>query len=400
MANVAATGVVTIPLMTSGGYTRRSAGAIEAVASTGGQLMPPVMGATAFLMAEYLEVPYSEVAIAALLPAILYFVSLFIQADLEAGRQGIGRIDERLIPRLSKVIVAGWLLPLPFVVLIVGLFVLHMPPDTAAFYAAVTLIVLAGAFGYRGRRLTPRDIVLALRGTGLLVVEIIMITSAAGIIIGILNLTGLGFAIPLALTQSGLTDPLVLAFLCALISIVLGMGMPTLGVYVLLAGLVAPMLVQAGIPTMAAHLFVMYFGVMSMITPPVAIAAFAAATIAKSGPMMTGVSAARFGWPAYLVPFLFLFSPSMLLDGPWLDVAVTAATAIGGVLLVSIGVVGHLVRPLGIVLRVIYIAAGVALLVPPTMFSRAVELNVVGVGLGALLIAQEAVHRRRSAASD
>lgn len=394
VANVAATGVVTIPLMTNGGYTRQSAGAIEAVASTGGQLMPPVMGATAFLMAEYLEIPYRDVAIAALLPAILYFVSLFIQADLEAGRQGIGRVDERLIPKFLQVFVAGWLLPLPFVVLIVGLFVLHMPPDMAAFYAAATLVVLVSVFGYKGRRLSLRDILLALRGTGLLVVEIIMITSAAGIIIGILNLTGLGFAIPLALTQSGFTNPLMLAALCALISIILGMGMPTLGVYVLLAGLVAPLLVRAGISPIAAHMFVLYFGVMSMITPPVALAAFAAATIAKSNPMLTGLSAVRFGWPAYLVPFLFLFSPAMLLDGPWLNVAMTAVTAIGGVFLVSIGVAGYLVRPLGYAPRLIYVVTGVSLLTPPAMFSWAVELNVLGFCVGTLLIGREVIHRR------
>ena len=396
VANVAATGVVTIPLMTEAGYSRRSAGAIEAVASTGGQLMPPVMGATAFLMAEYLEIPYSDVAIAALLPAILYFTSLFIQADLEAGRQGIRRVEEQLIPNLRKVLAAGWLVPVPFVVLVYSLFGLHLRPDNAAFYSSVSLILLASAFGYKGRRISSRDILAALRATGLVVVEIIMITSAAGVIMGVLNLSGLGFAVPLALVQSGFTNAVAIAALCGLICIILGMGMPTLGVYVLLAGLVAPLLVQAGVTPIAAHLFVMYFGVMSMITPPVAIAAFAAAAIAKSEPMATGLAAARFGWPAYLVPFLFLFSPPMLLEGTWTTVAATAVTAVGGVFLVSVGVVGYLIKGLSPVSRLLFVVAGIALMLPPAMFSWTAVLNVAGFCAGMLLIGYEILRLRRA----
>jgi TRAP transporter 4TM/12TM fusion protein len=395
VSNVVTTGVITIPLMARGGYTRRHAGAIEAVASTGGQIMPPVMGAAAFVMAEFLGIGYGEVAIAALLPATLYFVALFVQADLEAGRRGIGRVDEALIPKAGRVLAEGWFFPLPFAVLVGGLFLLNQPPDLAALYAAATLAVLAAAFGFRGRRLRLGDLGAALRGTGLVAIEIILITAAAGVIMGILNLTGLGFNIPYAFTKMGIADGATLAVIAAVICIVLGMGMPTLAIYVLLAGLIAPALVKAGIEPIAAHLFVLYFGVMSMVTPPVAIAAFAAATLARSEPMATGFAAMRFGWPAYIVPFLFLWSPGLLLRGDALDVAIIVVTAIAGVFLVCVASTGFLTRRLGAPARLLFAASGVALLLPHRMFEHADLVNLAGAGVGAGLIANEVLAKRR-----
>lgn len=398
VSNVATTGVITIPLMSQGGYARRTAAAIEAVASTGGQLMPPVMGAAAFLMAQYLSVPYSDVVLAALLPAVLYFLALFIQADLEAGKRGITRIDEALIPRVGPALYGGWFFPLPFVVLISGLFWLNQAPELAAFYGAGALFVAAAIFGYRGRRLGPRDVLDALRSTGLIVIEIIIMTSAAGVIIGVLNLTGLGFGLPLALLQLGISDTFSLAILSALICIVLGMGMPTLAVYVLLAGLAAPALVKAGVDPMAAHLFILYFGVMSMITPPVAIAAFAAAALAGSKPMATGVEAMRFGWPAYIIPFLFLWAPSLLLNGEPLGVAITVVTAIAGVFLVCVGTTGYLFRTVAPISRLLFGISGIALLLPVKIVPHGGLINLSGLALAILMVGTEILSRRKAQA--
>jgi TRAP transporter 4TM/12TM fusion protein len=361
--------------------------------------MPPVMGAAAFLMAEYLGIGYGEVVIAALLPAILYYVALFVQADLEAGRRGIGRIEEGLIPHAGRVLAQGWFFPLPFAVLIGGLFWLNQSPDMAALCGAATLVVMAMGFGFRGQRLKLAAIGLALRATGLVVIEIILITSAAGVIMGILNLTGLGFNIPFAFVKLGIDDGLTLAVVAAAICIVLGMGMPTLAVYVLLAGLIVPALVKAGIEPIAAHLFVLYFGVMSMVTPPVAIAAFAAATLARSEPMATGFVAMRFGWPAYIVPFLFLWAPGLLLRGNALDVAIITITAIAGVFLTCIGVVGFLARRVGALERVLFVVSGVALLLPHRMFDYADLANLLGLALGVGLVANELLAKRRSSQS-
>ena len=267
VANVVATGVVTIPMIKKSGYAPHQAGAIEAVASTGGQLMPPVMGAAAFLMAEFLQVPYSEVVLAALVPALLYYAALFIQADLEAARMGITRVPQADIPRARDVL-PGLHFVVPFIVLIVLLFNFNMQPETAALWAALVLVVGALAFGYRGKRPRIRELLDGVRTTGISVIEIILITAGAGFVIGVLSLSGLGFNLTLALVQIGSGSMILLLLLSAVVCIILGMGLPTAGVYVLLAALVAPAMVKVGITPMAAHLYVMYFGMMSMITPP------------------------------------------------------------------------------------------------------------------------------------
>ncbi len=397
VANVVSTGVVTIPMMKKGGYPAHQAAAIEAVASTGGQLMPPVMGASAFLMAEFLQIPYADVVLAALVPALLYYVALFIQTDLEAARAGIERVDEADIPRPGPIFAAGWYFPLPFAILVVALFWLNLQPATAALYSAAALVVCAVIFGYRGKRPGPKVLLEALVTTGLAVLDIIMICGAAGLIIGVLAISGLSFNLPFALVQVGAGNLPLLLVLAAMICIVLGMGLPTLGVYVLLAALVAPALIEVGVLPIAAHLYVMYFGMMSMLTPPVAIAAFAAATVAKSDPMRTGWSATRFAWSAYVVPFLFVASPSLILIGAPVDVALAIATAILGVWLVSVGVIGYLTRPLGAPLRVLFAAVGLAALVPSGAFTGAVYVELAGAAAGIVLLASEMLGARRAA---
>jgi TRAP transporter 4TM/12TM fusion protein len=388
VANVVATGVVTIPMIKKSGYAPHQAGAIEAVASTGGQLMPPVMGAAAFLMAEFLQIPYSQVVIAALVPALLYYAALFIQADLEAAKRGITRVAEAEIPRARDVL-PGLHFVVPFVVLIVGLFNFNIQPETAVLGSAASLIVLSLAFGYRGERPRIRALLDAFRATGIGVIEIILITAGAGFVIGVLSVSGLGFNLTLALVQIGAGSLLVLLLLAALVCIILGMGLPTAGVYVLLAALVAPAMVQVGVLPIAAHMYVMYFGMMSMITPPVAIAAFAAAGLARADPMRTGWEACRFGWSAFVVPFLFVLSPTLLLIGPADAVALAILTAALGIWLTSIGLAGYFMRPMGPGLRVAFGVSGLLALIPAGAFPGAAITDAVGSAAGVALIARE-----------
>ncbi len=399
VSNVVTTGVITIPLMRNAGYRGVQAGAIEAVASTGGQLMPPIMGAAAFLMAEFLEIPYKEVVVAALIPAVLYYVALFILADLEAARTKIQPLKDEEIPKLWDVVKTGWYFPLPFAALIIALFNFNFSPEMSALIATGVIVATSTIFGYKGKRLTFRDLLDAVRSTGHAVLDIIMIAAAAGIVIGTLNVTGVGFGMSLLLVELGGTNLFLLLLISAVVCIILGMGMPTVAVYLMLATLVAPALIEVGINPMAAHLFILYFGMMSMITPPVAIAAFAAATLTGEDAMKTGFAAMRFGWFAYLVPFLFVLSPSLLMEGGAFEVIATAVTAAGGVWLVSIAIMGYFVRELGLLLRVLFGLAGLALLIPGSGFEGAQLTDIAGLVTGALLIGREVVASRAAKAS-
>ena len=389
VASVSAVGVVTIPLMKRSGFPAQIAGAIEAVGSTGGQLMPPVMGAAAFLMAEVLQVPYGEVMIAAIIPSFLYYAALFFQVDLEAAKRGIvGEAPERL-PKLGEVLKSGWYFPLPFVVLVYALVELNLRAEYCALIATAVLIVLALAFGYKGRRVTPREIVVAVVSTGGAVLDLILICAVAGMFIGILNISGLAFGLTLqllAITGQSLPAMLVLA---ALMAILLGMGLPTVGVYIIMATLIAPALIKVGVAPMAAHLFLLYFGVMSMVTPPVALSAFAAANIAGADVYKTGWTATRIGWSAYIVPFLFALSPSLLMAASPPVVAWAVFTAAAGIWLATIGVVGYFYAPVGGVARALFIAAGVLVLIPSDMFAGAIYTDVTGLALGSVLLLLE-----------
>jgi TRAP transporter 4TM/12TM fusion protein len=400
VSNVTSTGVITIPLMRQGGYPAHVAGAIEAVASTGGQLMPPVMCAAAFLMAEFLQVPYREVVVAALLPALLYYFALFVQADLLAGRIGITRVEEARIPQVAVVLRRGWHFLLPFVVLVVALFEFNWSPERSALAGAVVLIVTGSLIGYGEKRLTWQAAVDALRTTGLASLDLLMIAAAAGFVIGVLNISSLGFSLTLALVQIGGDNMWLLLLLSAGVCIVLGMGMPTAGVYILLAALVAPSLIKVGVPAMAAHMFVMYFGMMSMITPPVAIAAFAAASIAQTDAMQTGWAAVRFGWIAYIIPFLFVRSPSLLLTGDPTTIAISVVTALAGVWMVCAAFAGYCTRLLDMPTRIGFGIAGLLMFVPAEAFRHGGLTDAAGLALGAVLLAREffVVRRRRATA--
>jgi TRAP transporter 4TM/12TM fusion protein len=394
VSNIVATGVITIPLMKRAGFSPRLAASVEAVASTGGQLMPPVMGAVAFLMADFLEVPYRNIVVAALVPSLLYYVALFIQADLEAARAGILRVEESRIPKLWDVLSSGGLFILPFAGLIYALFVLNWRAETSALLASAIVLAIGFGVGYKGKRMSLRDVWDSLIGTGLSILDILMIVAGAGFIIGVLGVTGLGFAFTFLIVNFGGGNLFLLLLIAAVMCIILGMGMPTLGVYVLLAVIVAPSLVEVGIEPLAAHMFILYFGMMSLITPPVAVAAFFAASIAEAPAMATGWTSMRFGWTAYVVPFLFVFSPSLLLQGNAADFVVDVGSAIGGVWLLSAGMIGYFTRPMNWLGRIAFLGSGALLLIPAELASWAVWTDWVGLVLGVAVVAWEVGARR------
>jgi len=448
VSNIVATGIVTIPLMKKNGFPARLAAAVEACASTGGQLMPPVMGATAFIMADFLSKSYQDIVIAALVPSLLYYVALFIQADLEAARRGIARVEDSLIPRIAKVLINGWPFLLPFAVLIYTLFALNWLVQLSALAASLTIIVFGVCVGFGEARIIPRlvktvayavlfgliyaglrkldwgfeismltasavlvvvglitksaenplplrDIYDALHDTGTSILDLLMIAAGASFIIGILLVTGLGFAFTLLLLKVGGDSLFLLLLFAAFLCIILGMGMPTIAVYIILAALVAPSLVELGILPIAAHMFVMYLGMMSFLTPPVAIAAYFAASMADAPPMATGWTCMRFGWTAYVVPFLFVFSPSLLLQGDdAFLLVVDVTTAIGGVWLVSAAMIGYLINPLSMAMRGLAMLAGVLLLIPQELTTGAGWTDVAGAVLALILIATDYMARR------
>lgn len=394
VSNVASTGAITIPMMKDGGYRPKTAGAIEAAASTGGQLMPPIMGAAAFLLAENLQAPYVEVMLAALIPSLLYYFSLFMFADLEAGRLSIAPVEATRIPPMARVMARGWFVFAPFVVLLAGLFLLNLRPETAALLAVGVLLILSLVLTYDGRRVSPSVLIDVLVKAGKAAVEIILICAIAGMIIGLVARSGLSFGLGFFLVQLGQSSLILLLVVTALVCIVMGMGLPTVGVYLLLASLAAPPLVELGLQPMAAHLFVLYFGMLSMLTPPVAIAAFVAANMAKAKPMPTAVEAVRIGWPAYLIPFFFAASPALLFDGPLWLVGVTVVTAMMGVYAITAGIVGFMGRDLSGVERGVIIVIGAAILFPWDAFAAAVWLNLAGV---VLAVAFWTTHRARLA---
>lgn len=365
VSNIVATGVVTIRLMVKSGFRRTTAAAVEAVASTGGQIAPPVMGAVAFLMADILQLPYSDIVIAAAVPALLYYVALFVQADLQAAKQDIRPLDVKDIPSVKSVMSGGWVFIIPFAAIVAALFWFNQRAETAALWGGGAALLIGLTVGYGKTRMVFKDLWGAAVETGRSMVEIIMISAAAGFIIGVLNVTGLGFAATFALVDLGQGSLFLLLVISAVVCLILGMGMPTVGVYLLLAVLIAPSLIQSGVEPIAAHLFIFYLGMMSMVTPPIGIGAFFAAAIAKAPPMATALESMRFGWTAYIIPFLFVFSPALLLIGDPVEIIFAVLTAIAGVYAISAAFVGWLRGAAGPLRRFLTGLSGIGLLLPP-----------------------------------
>ncbi|SFA61350.1 TRAP transporter, 4TM/12TM fusion protein [Paracoccus halophilus] len=395
VSNVVSTGMITIPMMKKAGYKDDTAAGLEAVASTGGQLVPPVMGAAAFLMAVVAEVEYSAVVVASIIPAVLYYVGLFLQIDLIAARDGIrGERDEQLSVRDE--LRHGWVFILPFVVLIYGLFVLVWRPEYAALVATATMIAALVIFGHRGNRPTLKTFADAMAGTAEAGVSIIFIAAVAGIVIGALNSSGVLFNISEAIVDIGGRNLPLLLVLSAIICIILGMGMPTVGVYALLSSLIAVPLVDLGIEKISAHLFVLYLGMMSMMTPPVAIAAFAAAAIARTDPIRTGFKAMRLGWSAYVIPFVFVVEPALILNGTLLDSLEAVLRACLGIWLVTAAIVGYGSASLQGGRRAGYAVLGIALLVPGSIVPGGTVPALIILALGIAVVVYEFIIVRQA----
>lgn len=385
VSNVLSTGVMTIPMMRRSGYPATSAASIEAVASTGGQIMPPVMGAAAFLMAEFLQISYGSVVVAALIPAVLFYLALFILVDLEAAKRGIDRIDDGSIAPARLVLAAGWHFIVPFAVLIFALFYLLVSPELSAIYGLIALFIGWIVRGYDGKRASLSGIKEVLIDAGRISTQLTMICVGAGIIIGVLNISALGFALALVIVLFGQGNLLLLLLLAAVICIILGMGMPTAAVYVLLATLISPALVELNIDPMAAHLFVLYFGMMSMTTPPVAIAAFAAASIAHTSPMRTAWITAKYAWSAYVIPFLFVLSPAMLLKGPIGGIVLALIGSVAGIWLISCSILGYMNRELHMWERLLALLAGILVGVMVLPYDGVLIFGSAGLVIGAVL---------------
>ncbi|MEE2995710.1 MAG: TRAP transporter fused permease subunit [Pseudomonadota bacterium] len=342
VGNIMSTGIVTIPLMKKTGFRPEYAGAIEAVASNGGQIAPPVMGATAFIIAEFLEVPYQDVVIAAAMPALLYFLVLFVQVDAVARRFSIRGLPKADLPIVWAVMKVGWVFVLPIAILMYFLFWMGYPPGVAALYSAASLVVLMVVRDRRPPSLEHWKSFLF--GSGEILVPLILIAGAAGIILGVMNSTGLAFQLSIILAHLGEAyGVFVMLLLTSLICIVLGMGMPTATVYIVLVSVIGPALIKMGLVPMGAHLFLFYFGLISMLTPPVAIASMVAAEMAGADMWKTGFIGVQLAATAYLLPYLWAFNPALILDGTMIEIVfvVTSCISAGFLLAHSVTVLGN-----------------------------------------------------------
>ncbi len=364
VGNIMSTGIVTIPLMKRTGFSPHYAAGIEAVASNGGQIAPPVMGATAFIIAEFLELTYVEVVIAAAVPAALYYLVLFLQVDAIAVRFGLSGLPRSELPRIRPVLISGWIFVLPIAVLLYYLFYLGYNPGLSAMFAGLSLLALYVIsfllrHFVRGEPLPSRTLVADfVFGSGENLTPLILIAGAAGVVIGVLNGTGLAFQLSIILTDIGESAGLLAMLgMTAIVSIILGMGMPTSAVYIVLATVVAPALVDMGIPPLPAHLFLFYFGLLSLLTPPVAVASMVAAGLAGSDMWRTGIVGMQLAAAAYLLPFLWVFNPALILQGslPAIIYAVLTATCAG--FLISEAIMSWGRGGLGRVLALVYFVA-------------------------------------------
>ncbi len=333
--NVVATGSLTIPLMKKVGYRPQTAGAVEAAASTGGQIMPPIMGAGAFIMAEITGIPYTEIAVAAIIPAVLYFVSIYFMVDFEAAKLGMRGMREDELPKFRDMARRVFLF-LPIIILISALFMGYSVIRAGTLATAAAAVVS----WFTPYRMGLKSVSKAFELAGYMSIQIIAVCACAGIIVGVISLTGVGARFSSVLLNIADANQLLALFFAMCIAILLGMGMPTTAAYAVAASVVAPGLVQLGIPMLTAHFFVFYFAVVSAITPPVALASYAAAGISGSNPMATSVASFKIGISAFIVPFMFFYNSAILMDGTWFEVTRAAATAIFGVFLLSSGVQG------------------------------------------------------------
>jgi TRAP transporter 4TM/12TM fusion protein len=375
VANVVTSGSFTIPMMKRMGYRNEFAGAVEAASSTGGQIMPPIMGAAAFLMAEFTGVDYWSIALAAAIPAILYFTGIWIMVHFEARRVGLKGLEDDEMPDRWEVLKKSYLLT-PIIVIVVAL-MMDATPIRAALYGIGSSIIVS--LFRADTRLSVKDFIITLQNGARTALGVVAATAAAGMIVGTVTLTGLGlkFANGLIDLSGGYLLPTL--FLTMISSILLGMGTPTTANYIITSTIAAPALIQLDVPILAAHMFTFYFGIVADITPPVALAAFAASGIAGGGAMRTGMNSSKLAIAAFIIPYVFVMSPELLLiDSTWYRTLFVVGTATVGMLGISAGLIGFWLRRMPVWERVWAAAAGLLLIIPGWITDS--------VGLGSLAI--------------
>jgi len=369
--NAATTGVFTIPMMRQIGYTPSFAAAVEAVASTGGIILPPVMGAIAFIMAEWIETTYTQVVMAAAIPAILYFVIVFVSVHLQARKQGIEALPRSEIPDFREVLLRGWFYVIPIGCLAYFLIVAALPPGMAGIYTCASVIAVSFLAQDRKTWLTPHRIALALDEGVRRWITVASITAAVGIMIGALELSGVGLKVARFIVDMAGGDLLVTLIFVGVVSLIVGMGLDATPAYITLATLMAPALVRLGVPDMAAHLFVIYWGLASFFTPPTCIAVFVTSSIANSRVWPTGWEAMKLGVAAFLIPFAFVYNPGLLMQGSLGAIAMAVTTALIGACLVAAAMRGYLLSPLNLVQRLLAFVAGCLWIAPGLEFATA-----------------------------
>ncbi len=360
VANVVGTGTFTIPLMKRNGYLPHFAGAVEAAASSGGQLMPPIMGAAAFIIAEFLGIPYISVVIAALIPAILYYLGVLFGVHFEACRLGLKGLPKEQLPKTVQVLKKGWHYLIPIAVLLYYLGVLQYTPIRSGFYAIVTAVAVS--FFHRSSWLNWGRIKDAVLAAAQNTIAVALACAAAGLVIGSINLTGMGLKLSAFIISISGGQIWLAMILTAVIALIMGMGLPTTAAYIVVGTMAAPALVEMGLLPLAAHLFVFYFAIISAITPPVALAAYAAAGIAKDDPMKIGFTAVRLTIGAFIIPFLFAINPTLIAVGSFASIAWATLTAIIGIIALAGGAIGYVLKPATILERSLLIVAAFLML--------------------------------------
>ncbi len=363
VANVVVDGAVTIPMMMKTGFKPEVAAAIEASASTGGQIMPPVMGAAAFLMAEFLGVSYWAVAKAAAIPALFYYIYLYLSVDAEATKNNLKGLPRGQLPSFKKAMVRGGHLLIPIIALLVALGVFFWRVEMCALFAMGLSILVS--FLRKDTMMGPKKIIFALEGGAKSLIGIGVLSGGLGMIIGICGLTGLGVNLSGGLIEISGGNLLLLLFLTAFAAFVLGMGMPTASVYLFCAITLGPALIKLGVDPMAAHMFIFYFGLVGLLTPPVALAAYAAAPIAGASPFLTGWQAVRISMPLYIVPFIFIYWGGLLLRGGFQDIIIAILLTLVIMIALVHSVTGlNFFIPIGWRTRIIFFVSSILLIIP------------------------------------
>ncbi len=390
VANTVGSGSVTIPLMKKTGYKPEFAAAAEASASTGGQIMPPIMGAAAFLMADYVGVPYSNIVVRAILPAVLYFAGIFITVHLEAKKEGLRGLSKEELPKIKPLLKQVYLL-LPLILLV---YLVGTSQRSIQYAAAIAIIVaIVVSLFNKGNRITPKRIWEALAAGGQGMITVAAACGVAGMIAGTITMTGLANMLIngiVALAGNQVIIALVLTMLCC---IVLGMGVPTTANYCIMAATCAPILVRMGVPTMAAHFFVFYFGIVADLTPPVALAAYAGAAIAQANPMKTAFTATKLAIGAFIVPYVFALNPAMLfIDTTVVEIIQICLTSLVGIFGVSAALEGYFLRHMTWYQRLMSLAGGLLLIYPGLL------TDALGLGLVIVMVIMQMVERRKDLA--